>query len=185
MELSCVRVTDHDQSGLPVLEGCKIMDDDVAPAFNRPLSNDEKNALDLWVNGLGNSAKRFAGENPMPPKRWKASRNSWHIREMPSRHERFRLGMEITATEKAVLEYGHIPEAMEDHWFMYFEDSIIHYHRSWTGYCIFEARIEPEEDHFIVTEARVNRYPGHYKETDVERDRHLLARLIMDEIGRH
>ena len=159
MELSCVRVTDHDQSGLPVLEGCKIMDDDVAPAFNRPLSNDEKNALDLWVNGLGNSAKRF--------------------------YERFHLGMEITAAEKAVLEYGHIPEAMEDHWFMYFEDGIIHYHRSWTGYCIFEARVEPEEDHFIVTEARVNRYPGHYKETDVERDRHLLARLIMDEIGRH
>ena len=33
--------------------------------------------------------------------------------------------------------------------------------------------------------ARVNRYPGHYKETDIERDRHLLARLIMDEIGRY
>ena len=80
MEPSCVRVTDHDQSGLPVLEGCKIMDDDVAPAFSQPLSDDEKEALDLWVNGLGNSAKRFAGEDPMPSKRRKASRNSWHIR---------------------------------------------------------------------------------------------------------
>ncbi len=29
---------------------------------------EERAALELWTNGLGNSAKRFAGEDPMPPK---------------------------------------------------------------------------------------------------------------------
>lgn len=148
------------------------------------LTPEVRAALELWTNGLGNSAKRFAGEDPMPPKYEKATSDSWKIRKMPRHHEDFHLGLEITEAEKRVLEYGHIPNAMEDHWFMYYADDTIHYHRSWTGYCLFEAKVEPCGDHFVVSDARVNRYPEQYKGTDLGDDKSLLAGLIMSEIGR-
>ena len=31
---------------------------------------------------------------------------------------------------------GHIPEMMEDKWFIYWQDDRLFFHRSWTGYCI-------------------------------------------------
>lgn len=177
-----VRIENEGQDGKPILVGTKIPHE--KPVRSMSLTPDERAALELWTNGLGNSAKRFAGEDPMPPKHKKATRDSWTTRDMPYRHENFYLGLEITEAEKQVLEYGHIPDAMEDHWFMYYADDTIHYHRSWTGYCMFEAKVEPCGDHFVVAEACVNRYPGHYKGTDLEYDKYLLARLIMSEIGR-
>ncbi|MGI6221575.1 MAG: hypothetical protein ACOYIP_06895 [Coriobacteriales bacterium] len=176
-----VRVEGVDDEGLPVLVGRKIPDE----SFVRwsELTDEERAALDAWTNGLGDSSARFTGADFMPPKTRKATRDSRkNLRDMPSRSESFHLGMEITAGEKAVLEYGHIPEVMEDHWFMYYdEDDVIHYHRSWTGYCIFEAKVEPCGDHFVVAEARVNRYPGHWRCGNLERDAYLLARLIKTE----
>ena len=40
----------------------------------------------------------------------------------------------ISAEAMQEVRYGHIPEAMEDHWFMYCDESTIRYHRSWKGY---------------------------------------------------
>ena len=41
---------------------------------------------------------------------------------------------------------GHIPEVMEDHWFMYCDENSINYFRSWTGNQIFKGyyRLENE-----------------------------------------
>lgn len=141
-------------------------------------------AINLWTMGLGDSNKRLAGEDPMPPKTEKAKRSSWTVHRMPRTHEDFYLGMEITKEEKDILELGHIPEVMEDHWFMYCEDNVIRYYRSWTGFCIFKAKIEREGDHFIVGKARVNRSKKQYTCDDIEYDRSLLAQLIAWEVGR-
>ena len=141
-------------------------------------------ALYLWKMGLGDSNKRLNGEDPMPPKTKKAKRSSWEVHRMPRTHEDFYLGMEITKEEKEILEWGHIPEVMEDHWFMYFEDNVIRYYRSWTGFCIYKAWIEPEGDHFVVGKAQVNRSKKQYGSDDIEADRDLLAQLIAWEVGR-
>ncbi len=178
-----IRIEGEDPAGMPLLVARKPPCEKDAQPRSVELSDGERAALDLWINGIGNSAKRFAGKDPLPHHEEKATRDSWRIRPMPSRHEDFHLGLRISAEEKAILEHGHIPEAMEDHWFMYCEDDVLHYHRSWTGYCIFEAKIEPIDGGFAITDARVNRYPGHYRETSIEWDRFLLARLIAEGIG--
>lgn len=179
-----IRIEGKDPTGMPLLVARKPPRRKERQPLGVELNDTQKAALDLWVNGIGNSAKRFAGKDPLPHQAEKATKDSWRIRPMPSRHEDFHLRLKISAAEKAVLEHGYIPDAMEDHWFMYCEDDVLHYHRSWTGYCIFEARIEPADEGFAVTDARVNRYPGHYRETSIERDRFLLASLIAGEIGR-
>ena len=151
---------------------------------DRELTEEQQAVLELWTNGLGDSSKRLTGEDPMPPKDRKATRESWQARDMPSLHEDFHLGLEITAEERDILELGHIPRVMEDHWFMYYEDDVIHYHRSWTGICVFEAKVEPLGDHFVVSDARVNCDPEQYAGGGIEKDRSLLAILIMTEVGR-
>ena len=178
-----VRVDGAYDNGLPRLVVTKIPYE--PPVSCSDVTPEMRAAVELWTNGLGSSAKRFESEDPMPPKREKATKDSWRSRrDMPSRYEDFYLGLEITSAEKEILEYGHIPMEMEDHWYMYYEDDVIHYHRSWTGYCMFEAKVEPCEDHYIVSECRVNRYPGHNRGTDVEYDKYWLAQLILWEIGR-
>jgi len=153
-------------------------------ANNRELTDEQQAALWMWSNGLGDSSKRFGGEDPMPPKDQMATSDSWETLDMPARHMDFHLGLEITAEEKDILELGHIPRVMEDHWFMYYADGTIHYHRSWTGICVFEANVEPRGDHFVVTDVRANCDPEQCSCGDVEEQRNLLTMLIMMEVGR-
>lgn len=197
-----VRVVGHDEQGRPQLRGRKIQNPGSFTALAvqgqgqgreqgqaRELPAEQAAALDLWVNGLGDSNKRLRGEDPMPPKHVRATRDSWGmpehpLRAMPEQHAEFHLGMEITAQERAILECGHIPQVMEDHWFMYCEDDVIRYYRSWTNTLIYEASIEPCDDHYVIGKVLVNRYPGHYRETSIEVDKYRLTQLIAWEIGR-
>ena len=163
------------------------------PTFSQPGDGMEREthadadvnaALNAWVDGPGNSAKRLMGEDPMPPKGMRATRDSWQALDMPELHEEFELGLAITAKEKELLELGHIPDAMEDHWFMYYEDDVVHYHRSWTGICIFEARVEPSDEGYVVSRVRVNRDPEEHGNNDIDYDKQVLSELILWEIGR-
>jgi hypothetical protein len=40
--------------------------------------------------------------------------------------------IEVDAEDMEILRKGHIPNAQEDHWFMYCDDEHIRYYRSWT-----------------------------------------------------
>ena len=76
------------------------------------------------------------------------------------------------------IENGAIPEEMEDKWFLYMEDNILYFHRSWTGTCLYIARFKQEGDSFKLYEADINRDPEQYTETDVETDITAINRLI-------
>lgn len=54
------------------------------------------------------------------------------------------------------IRQGHMPEQMEDKWFMYFENNIIHYHRSWTGCNTFNAYCEERKDGYAITKIEVD-----------------------------
>ena len=82
-----------------------------------------------------------------------------------------------------IIKYGHIPQAMEDHWFMYCDEDTIRYCRSWTGICIFEARYEPYGDDFKITSLSVNRDPGQYGSKDDNKDTALFMALLTEEYG--
>lgn len=140
-------------------------------------------ALQMWKMGSGNSAKKLNGENPIPPKTKVATKGSWNIKPMPDKHITISMNETIPSAAMRVVKYGHIPDAMEDHWFMYCDETAIRYFRSWSGFCIYEAKYVEDGDTCKITELTVNRDPEQYGGTDIEHDVALFMALLTDEYG--
>lgn len=66
-----------------------------------------------------------------------ATRNSWKIGPLPNEREHIDLPLIFDDTEGEKLRLGHIPEDMDDKWFIFFEKGWLYFYRSWTGDCIF------------------------------------------------
>ena len=147
------------------------------------LTAEAKNAIMMWTMGAGNSSKRFNGENPIPPKTKLATKDSWKTMPMPERNVAFPAELTIPREAMQIIKYGHIPEAMEDHWFMYCDEDTIRYFRSWTGICIYEAKYMDCGDVFRITELRINREPSQYGCVDDKKDAYLFLALLTEEYG--
>lgn len=145
----------------------------------------------MWKMGLGNSAKLFNGENPMPDKTQVATKNSWKIMDMPDENFTMLINEIISKEAMHIIKYGHIPETMEDHWFMYCDENTIRYYRSWTGFCIFIARFVQEDDgNYRIVELQINRDYKQYKayhfesaSDDGTKDLALFMALLTEEYG--
>lgn len=142
-----------------------------------------RQALSMWKMGAGNSAKRFNGENPIPQKTKIATKDSWNIEPMPDKHTTITIDESIPSAAMRVVKYGHIPDAMEDHWFMYCDETTIRYYRSWTGFCIYVAKYEDDGETCRITELTVNREPEQYTCTDNDHDVALFMALLTEEYG--
>lgn len=152
--------------------------------MNEPeLIAEEKQAILMWKLGAGNSAKRFNGENPIPEKTKVATKDSWKIESMPKKKVVVPLHETIPSDAMRIVKCGHIPDAMEDHWFMYCDESTIRYYRSWTGSCIYVAKYVDNGIICKITELMVNRDPEQYGCTDDEHDVALFMALLTEEYG--
>ena len=147
------------------------------------LTADEMKALQMWKMGAGNSAKRFNGENPIPKKTEVATKDSWKTKPLPEKNVLLPLNVTIPHEAMQVVKYGHIPEAMEDHWFMYCDEDTICYYRSWSGICIFVAKYVEEGDKCTITELQVNRDPEQYRSNENGHDISLFMALLTEEYG--
>ena len=147
------------------------------------LTAEEEKALMMWKLGAGNSAKRFNGENPIPEKTKVATKDTWNVEPMPEKRVVIPLDETIPSDAMRVVKYGHIPDAMEDHWFMYCDESTIRYYRSWTGFCIYVARYVDNGIICKITELMVNWDPEQYGCTDNEHDVALFMALLTEEYG--
>jgi len=78
----------------------------------------------------------------------------------------------------AKIRSGVIPEAMEDKWFVYWNNDELFFHRSWTGYCVYVAKFEAGQNGCRMIEALANRDPEQYGETSDEQDKAMLAFLV-------
>jgi ADP-ribosylglycohydrolase len=97
-------------------------------------------AMMHWKLGLGNFNKVLTNESPIPSKENIATADTWQIKPMPDTDvTTLPTSILVEGDDFAILQKGHIPDAMEDHWFMYCDDEYIRYYRSWTGICAFEA----------------------------------------------
>ncbi len=76
------------------------------------------------------------------------------------------LSLEFSVEQYNQLQKGLIPEAMEDKWFIYFENDWLFFHRSWTGHCIYQAHILKEKGDQEDREYKI-------KEFLVERDKEI------------
>ena len=114
-----------------------------------------------------------------------ARREDWTIQPMPDRHAVLEMDIAYTAWEMARIRRGLIPHEMEDKWFIFYEGQTLHVHRSWTGFCIFEAEFAPDGEVFRVAQLRCNRDPDQYRITDDAYDRadfpHLVRVLLLSD----
>jgi len=65
---------------------------------------------------------------------------------LPAAHTTIPLDRLFTVDDVERIQRGLIPEEMEDKWFIYWLDGMLHCCRSWTGYCIYLVSFASEGD---------------------------------------
>ena len=147
--------------------------------FGMSPEDDVKKALLMWTMGAGNSARRFNNEDPMPAKTNVAKPMGDPLTmfvAVPQNHY-------LTAKQMEVIKWGHIPDAMEDHWYMFCDDTTINYLRSWTGFHIFEAHYVKCGDEYRITELRINNNQDEHRLVNVDGAVALFYALLVSEYG--
>lgn len=104
-----------------------------------------------------------------------AKKSNWNVQDMPAQFVTLPLDFTLDAKEAASVRLGFIPSAMEDKWFIYFENNTLFQHRSWTGYCIDQVHFVAEGCGFRATHAEVNRDVEQYEGTDKEDKQRIEA----------
>lgn len=141
-------------------------------------------AIMLWKLGLGHMGKYFNGENPLPDKNEIATNDSWKIEPMPEEDvSKLQMGITVTDEDMEIIRRGHIPEAQEDHWFMYCDDEYIRYYRSWSGLPAFEAHFTREDDHWLIDSLTINHALAEFGVNGDESGAYLFIYLLVAETG--
>ena len=83
----------------------------------------------------------------------KVTRDYWKITPMSKLKEKIAIKRIFTQEEFEKIAFGHIPKDMDDKWFIYYESPWLFFHRSWNGVCVFQLKIEPINDSFLISEA--------------------------------
>ena len=73
---------------------------------------------------------------------------------------------------------GLVPTEMEEKWFIFYEDGVLHCHRSWTGICIFRVHFKLCDSGWQAWQVEINRHSGQYTATDEREDLALLDTII-------
>jgi hypothetical protein len=79
---------------------------------------------------------------------------------MPAERAGIELSVRFTSQQFESIARGHVPEQMEDKWFVWMgDDLVLHAHRSWSGFCIFEAQFARAGGDYRVVGAWANADP--------------------------
>lgn len=140
----------------------------------------ENEAINKWINGLGDMNKFLRGENPLPKKDKKADASSWECKPFTS-CTKIECNIILTPSEFKIISMGHIPEVMEDHWFMYCDEKSINYFRSWTGFQTFKGYYKKENGQYIIYMLEINNNKNEYSEDDINKSLNLFIDLITSE----
>jgi hypothetical protein len=73
---------------------------------------------------------------------------------------------------------GLSAKEMENRWRIYFEDDTLCFLRSWTGYHVFDAKIQKEDNLYHIKEFLAERNPEKYKNTNNDYDINAISELI-------
>lgn len=77
---------------------------------------------------------------------------------------------------------SHISHSMEDKWFMYCDESKIHFYRSWTGCCIYVAIYENVNDGIHICQLQSSRVPSRPNAMFDKEDVELFLQLLMEDL---
>lgn len=107
-----------------------------------------------------------------------ASRDDSEHGPLPKKHVVIPFDLHFTESEMTRIKRGLVPEQMEDKWFIFYEDDVAYFHRSWTGYCVYQAFFRSNGGGATLSHAKVNRDDSQYKVTEDDYDRKMLPFLI-------
>jgi hypothetical protein len=109
----------------------------------------------------------------------KATRQSvGNVLTMPASKSRLSFHRKFTQEEYDRIALGLISRSMDEKWLIFLENNWLYFHRSWTGACIYQLRLEDNGSSYSVAEAWVNRDPKQYKCKDDGYDVELISFLI-------
>ena len=144
----------------------------------------EHEAISMWKLGWGNMNDALFGSDKPERKRRRAIKSDWELHRMPRTRAHFDLGIPLSDEEFEELAWGHIPDAMEDHWFMHFDGGAFCFHRSWTGFCIYRVYVKRERDGYVLHRVTANRSKKQFEEENDERDAVMVAILVGQALGK-
>ncbi|MFN4014221.1 MAG: NUDIX domain-containing protein [Reyranella sp.] len=107
-------------------------------------------------------------------------KEDWRTLPMPKQRTTIALDLRYGAEEMHRIRKGFLPTSMDDKWFIWFDDPVLHLHRSWTGYTNYRVQFVPDGDGWRATSAVVNRNSKQYGGKDDEEDRKNIAAYIDD-----
>lgn len=108
----------------------------------------------------------------------KATAQSWRIKPMPAQTRELFLEGTYSPQEMTQIALGFVPVDQQDRWFLYFDDAWLHVHRSWTGTCVFQLQLLPQDGWFSTDRLIVNQDPVQYRMTDDAYNVALVSYLI-------
>ncbi|MFO1399287.1 MAG: NUDIX domain-containing protein [Burkholderiales bacterium] len=120
--------------------------------------------------------------SPFPLQRPIARREDWKTRPLPAARSSLAFTRTLTPQEMVHVVRGFIPAVMEEKWFVYFEDHVIRFHRSWTGIEIFRVHLRPADGKpgtWQVARVEVNRHPDQYQ-ADNDADVHATLQDLIE-----
>lgn len=109
--------------------------------------------------------------------------SDWNIKTMPTQVEHFELTRTLTRDEWKIVRRGILPTEMEHKWFVYADESSIHFHRSWTGFCIYRLDIVPADDGVSVVGGSVNRDRSQYQGDSIRTETENVSNFLDGWLG--
>ena len=107
-----------------------------------------------------------------------ARRGDFSALPMPASRATIAIDRRFSAEEMRRIRRGVTPEQMEDKWFAFFEDGWVHFHRSWTGFCIFQLKLAKTAEGWRVEEAWVTEEDSQYRSRGDAGDVALLKNVM-------
>ena len=92
--------------------------------------------------------------------------------------KRIAVALQFTVKQFSKIIKGLIPQQMEDKWFIYYEDGWLYFHRSWTGFGIYKAKLEKVNTGYVINEFWAERNEIKYRNTNDEEDIETFSFLI-------
>jgi hypothetical protein len=93
------------------------------------------------------------------------------------------IDLSFSLEEFRYIKKGHIPQCMDDRWFIYVEDERIHIHRSWTGIEIYDCLFNEDENGISISGFFANRNWSQYNNQSEQHDIELLTYLLYSQIA--
>jgi len=81
-----------------------------------------------------------SSERPQQP----ARKEDWYTEPIAGKKKFINIHLDFTEKEFQWIRWGMIPQDMNDKWFVFWDGEYLHFHRSWTGHCIYQMKIQQD-----------------------------------------